>query len=631
MTRKLVDMDIDANNQGVADEKKKKKGRSAPVLPWMKVPLTIDPSDGTLLDNVGGLDPRLSLTLNATNVQSLFPVQTVVWEATAAGSSPLHDICLSAPTGSGKTLAYCLPIIQYFASTMSPPLIVDYPTTSKEKSSNSGAHTKSPISPPFSTNTKLFYDNKKDSKGIHALIVLPTRDLAMQVFDVLAPLCTAIHIPCFAACGRLSVAEEACILSRGSCYEGTTSISINSSIIYTAGTTPSIQGYAATQHSAPVLVVATPGRLSSHLDGSPGFSKNLSSLRFLVVDEADRLLRQSYQGWLQKLLSVVSPTSSRSHNRATTTNLAVNATTDKRLIKFIVSATLTRDPSKLERLQLHSPRYVAMTAEDHRYKLPSNLEESKIVIAEEQKPLFLTALIASLGPKRILVFASAVETTRRITVLLSLMPSVVGHVAEYSAARAPDDRRRALRLFKTAQGSILVCSDAMTRGIDVEDVDVVINYDAPVYAKTYVHRAGRTARAGRGGHVITLLKQEDVRHFKAMLRKADNSYVKDYSLEKTVVNGVRDEVREALENMKKMLVIMDNEERFMETTTTKRQSGGGGGVNMTGTDGEKGNNAKKRKKNHDDGDTKKRKANRNRCSFSFHKIPNVPELVFSKP
>ena len=77
---------------------------------------------------------------------------------------------------------------------------------------------------------------------------------------------------------------------------------------------------------------------------------------------------------------------------------------------------------------------------------------------------------------------------------------------------------------------MLVASDAMTRGMDVPSVANIVNYDAPVHTTTYLHRVGRTARAGQSGRAITLLRHEDVRHFKSMLRKVDNAYVKDYTL-----------------------------------------------------------------------------------------------------
>ena len=137
--------------------------------------------------------------------------------------------------------------------------------------------------------------------------------------------------------------------------------------------------------------------------------------------------------------------------------------------------------------------------------------------------------------------------------LLGYLKNILGTAVEYSGSIAPEERKRALNAFRAGHASILVCSDAMTRGMDVEGVEVVINYDAPVYVKTYVHRAGRTARAGKSGKVITLLRNEDVRHFKSMLRKADNTYVKDTRIEKDRMEEVKGPVEEALASMREAL------------------------------------------------------------------------------
>ena len=123
-------------------------------------------------------------------------------------------------------------------------------------------------------------------------------------------------------------------------------------------------------------------------------------------------------------------------------------------------------------------------------------------------------------------------------------------IREYSAATTPKDREHTLAEFRQKRCDILVCSDAITRGIDIQGVDTVINYDTPVYAKTYVHRAGRTARAGKKGSVITLLKKEDVRHFKDMLRKADNNYVTDEALDSDILRSARTWVTDALDTMR---------------------------------------------------------------------------------
>lgn len=251
------------------DAPPKKRGKSAPVLPWMRVPVTIDPADGVPLEEVHGLDPRLAAALGATGVEVLFPVQAVAWRETAGGSSPSHDLCIAAPTGSGKTLAYVLPLLQALSRRCVPLL--------------------------------------------RALVVLPTRDLALQVLAVLRALCPALGLTACAACGQGSLLAEARSLTEGSTRAD--------------------------------VVVATPGRLMAHLEGTRGFT--LGHLKFLVVDETDRLLRQGYQGWLPRVLAAAGG--------------EAGVGGERRVVKFVVSATLTRDPSKIDRLHLHCPRYIAMT------------------------------------------------------------------------------------------------------------------------------------------------------------------------------------------------------------------------------------------------------------------------------
>jgi ATP-dependent RNA helicase DDX51/DBP6 len=424
-----------------------KAARSAPVLPWMRLPVSVTPGESTPLEAVGGLHPVLKTTLRERlSIDSLFPVQSTVWRLTAGGMSGVHDVCLSAPTGSGKTLAYALPIVNALA------------TTRKKKSSVLGSQIHRP----------------------QALFLLPTRDLALQVYSVLESLCDATGLTCSTACGTVSPPREA--LRVVECD----------------------------------LLVATPGRLMTHVNGTPGFS--LSFLKFMVIDEADRLLRQSYHEWV-KILHLQSSANARI----------------VKVVKFVVSATLTKDPSKLNRLGLYCPRFVAMAdLNDYRYKLPPRLDQSRWVVPETKKPHALVTLLAAILQKyksttmsrTLMIFASSLTTTHRLAVLLRAVVeegALDFEVKEYSSALPAAERAKALERLDIKdqhRWTVIVCSDAMSRGMDV-DVSIVINYDAPVYAKTYVHRAGRTARAGKTGKVITLLARQEVRHFKRMMCKAE--------------------------------------------------------------------------------------------------------------
>lgn len=187
----------------------------------------------------------------------------------------------------------------------------------------------------------------------------------------------------------------------------------------------------------PHLLVATPGRLMAHLHSTSGFT--VKGVRFLVVDEADRLLRQDYQGWLPEVLQQIQPKNSSNNiplpgqqqqqqamaqtdggaaalrfcSAVRLPHSSCSGSSSNRLLKLIVSATLTRDPSKLMRLELHNPRYIALTDVQHRYALPQALQQYRVVVPAQHKPLALLGLLHSLAGSTSIVFASSLETTHR--------------------------------------------------------------------------------------------------------------------------------------------------------------------------------------------------------------------------
>ena len=131
------------------------------------------------------------------------------------------------------------------------------------------------------------------------------------------------------------------------------------------------------------------------------------------------------------------------------------------------------------------------------------------------------ALLARLAGRRTLVFASSLDATHRLFLLLAAAQSATsGRVVEFSSRGGQACRAAALAAFASGWAAVMVASDVMTRGMDVPGVECVINFDAPVYAKTYVHRCGRTARGGRGGEAYTLLGRAEMRQFKATSLKA---------------------------------------------------------------------------------------------------------------
>ena len=285
--------------------------------------------------------------------------------------------------------------------------------------------------------------------------------------------------------------------------------------------------------SAVDVLVCTPGRLVDHLDNTPGFS--LEHLRYLIIDEADRLLSQSYHGWIGRVLDQTQQTS----NKASIANPRRTSST-LQLRKWLYSATLTRDPQKLASLQLVHPKQFSMQAANATnrslYSMPPQLEEYSMICRAEQKPLVLVTLLieflkqqtkGTYRKEMVVVFTSSLESTHRLTRLLQLLwPTVFEHcvtnmndrtdstssmspVAECSSSLSQKQKAKLVQDCNDPTNKwprILVCSDGMSRGMDLEYVTLVINYDIPGFAKTYVHRCGRTARAGKSGKAISILK-----------------------------------------------------------------------------------------------------------------------------
>jgi len=128
-----------------------------------------------------------------------------------------------------------------------------------------------------------------------------------------------------------------------------------------------------------------------------------------------------------------------------------------------------------------------------------------------------------------------------------------GAVAEYSSNVAPEAQAAALSAFKQGRVQFLVTSDAMARGMDVSGISCVVNYDPPTYPKTYVHRAGRTARAGTSGAVYSLLKPEDVVHFNGMVRKMQGSKVQQVKLLPAELQELRPALKAALQHVQQLV------------------------------------------------------------------------------
>ncbi|KAI3756735.1 hypothetical protein L1987_56558 [Smallanthus sonchifolius] len=474
------------------------------VLPWMRNPVDISSFNNCPLTQLPFLHPRMKAALSSSGIDSPFPVQVAVWQETIGPGSFERDICVNSPTGSGKTLAYALPIVQILSS--------------------------------------------RAVKCLRALVVLPTRDLALQVMDVFASIAPAVGLSVGLAVGQSSIADEISMLierpklEAGVCYDP--------------------ESRPMELRSAVDILVATPGRLMDHINNTKGFT--LEHLRFLVVDETDRLLREAYQSWLPTVLQCTSssvddlfayaspPLASTFGSLKTIRRVGVErgfkSKPYPRLVKMVLSATLTQDPSKLAQLDLHHPLF--LTSGKIRYQLPQSLESFKLICEPKLKPLYLVSLLQSLQGEKAIVFTSSVESTHRLCTLLKFFGDLGIKIKEYSGHQHQTLRSKTLRGFREGGLQVLVSSDAMTRGMDVKGVRNVINYDKPPYIKTYIHRAGRTARAGNYGRCFTLLHQDEVNQFKKLLKKADIDSCPVYTVPSDSIESLRLSYDTSLEILK---------------------------------------------------------------------------------
>uniref|UniRef100_A0A0E0LPC0 RNA helicase n=1 Tax=Oryza punctata TaxID=4537 RepID=A0A0E0LPC0_ORYPU len=234
----------------------------------------------------------------------------------------------------------------------------------------------------------------------------------------------------------------------------------------------------------PHVVVGTPGRLLDHLTNTKGFSFN--KLKYLVLDEADDLLKVEFQKAVDDILNVI----------------------PKERRTFLFSATMTEKVKKLRRACLKNPVKVEVSS---KYSLVDTLRQELYVVPAKYKDCYLIHVLNKMPGSMIMVFVRTCESTRLLALMLR---NLRFKAISISGQMSQDKRLGALNRFRTRDCNILVCTDVASRGLDIQGVDVVINYDFPLNSKDYVHRVGRTARAGQSGYAISLVNQFEGEFFK---------------------------------------------------------------------------------------------------------------------
>ncbi|XP_044528999.1 ATP-dependent RNA helicase DDX51 [Gracilinanus agilis] len=492
---------------------KKAPPKVQPFLPkWLAEPSHVQKSvkdDLVPIQDIPQIHPCLQKKLKANGILSYFPVQAAVIPAllesashgflVGRGGYQPSDICVSAPTGSGKTLAFVIPVIQVLLERVV-------------------CH-------------------------IRALVVLPTKELAQQVSKVFNVYADGTALRIAQITGQKSLAKEQEILVQ-----------------------KTDSGYC----SLADIIVATPGRLVDHIDQTPGFS--LRQLRFLIIDEADRMIDSMHQSWLPRVVKAVfhgdgapgfSPLFQRVEPRAITA--ASTSQPQIPLQKLLFSATLTRNPEKLQELGLYQPRLFSTGLEgqgssaqpgteqdtEGKYAFPAGLSHYYVPCSLNSKPLAILHLMHNMKFSRVLCFTNSREHSHRLFLLVKAFGGIP--VAEFSSRFGPGQRKMILKQFEQGKIQLLISTDATARGIDVKGVKLVINYDAPQYIRTYVHRVGRTARAGNTGLAFTLLLKVQEQKFLQMLREAKAPELGKHLIRNEQLKSLVPQYEEALSELQKTI------------------------------------------------------------------------------
>src|SRR5215469_7725623 len=461
---------------------------------WLAKPVIVE-SNVTASFAELNLDSKLKENLKRKGYEKSLAVQAAVIPLLLPGPKFYNgDICISAATGSGKTLAYILPMVERL--------------------------------------------RQKVMTRLRGLVVVPTRELVTQAREVAETCAAGTNLQIGVAIGNVSLAEEQDrLVKKNQRYDPVArekmhndakarlDVDFCEDVQLHEDLVKLLPDHVPDFSSKVDILICTPGRLVDHIRNTRGFS--LTDVEYLVIDEADRLLDESFQEWVTTLLNSLHSKKLEDQMSARQRVLGVAYPEERRVRKIILSATMTRDLNKLASLRLKRPTLISVVdRKDHNaehlsasqgttvktsienFELPSKLVEAAIPVGDENdKPLYLLQLLHSkLLPSKVLVFTSNNENAGRLGHLLPMMdPSLDGNIGILTKASSSSKQsQKTLKAFQKGKLSILIASDRASRGLDVPDVAHVVNYDMPHSVTSYVHRVGRTARAGRDGMAWTL-------------------------------------------------------------------------------------------------------------------------------
>ncbi len=367
-----------------------------------------------------GLDPRLQAGVRALGFADPTPIQKAAIPAALAG----QDILGSAETGTGKTAAYLLPMMQH-----------------------------------------LLLSRSTRAGQARALVLVPTRELALQVADQAEQLSAQTRLRTAAIFGGVALGPQVSALRRGV-----------------------------------DIVIATPGRLLDHAERK---TISFAALEMLVLDEADRMLDIGFLPDLRRIVRMLP------RERQT----------------MLFSATLLSSIIALA----HEVTRNAVRVQRETAPTPDAIEQTLFPVPEHLKPQVLQQLLGEQEMDSVLVFARTKHRADRVARQLQR-----AHIRAdvIHGDRSQSQRVAALESFRRRQTRVLVATDIAARGIDVQGISHVINYDLPMQPEDYVHRIGRTGRAQAAGNAYTLVTPVD----EGMVRRIES--ILQHKIERRRLEGV---------------------------------------------------------------------------------------------
>lgn len=349
---------------------------------------------------------------------------------------------------------------------------------------------------------RLIYRPTTATPVTRVLVLVPTRELGVQVYQVTRQLCQFTDIEIGLAVGGLDLKTQENVLRK-----------------------------------SPDIVIATPGRLIDHLRSTPSFS--LESIEILILDEADRMLDEYFAEQMKEIIKQCART------RQT----------------MLFSATMTDEVKDLATVSLVKPARVFV---DSNRVVAFNLRQEFVRIRadkENDREPILAALICRTFRDHCMVFVQTKKQAHRLHILLGLLGV---SVAELHGNLTQPQRLDALEKFKTQQVDVLVATDVAARGLDIYGVQTVVNFVMPATLEHYIHRVGRTARAGRAGVSVSLAGEHERRMVKDVIKKAKNP-VKSRIIPPDIIEKYRQKL-EKLEPQITQILQEEYEERLLSKT-----------------------------------------------------------------